>query len=272
MYVLENIPCKYQEHAGIWQPEYFNHSYARIRELQSGRVVHNISSSIGWGFISAFTDYEHDRVWLFGTHADRCQKGVGGHHLELVRSWWSTGPPGAQLTDWDTAPAFACNATHNVQVTKVGPLGSAPAPPMPPGGVLPPHRYMMMLEPFQWAINDNADGNLTHGWRYISSTPPQNVQRGGPSMRYSPADGYYYILTGGHTVSLIRTKDFHSWTESTPSPFISPTPADAQVSPFANFAAEASSVKGSPPRTDPSTEKHEPFVPVWRDHPLAWDR
>ena len=26
------------------------------------------------------------------------------------------------------------------------------------------------------------------------------------------------------------------------------------------------------PSNKPSTEKHEPFVPAWRDHPSAWDR
>ena len=25
-------------------------------------------------------------------------------------------------------------------------------------GALPPHRYVMMLEPFTWVINNNADG------------------------------------------------------------------------------------------------------------------
>ena len=137
----------------------------------------------------------------------------------------------------------------------------------------------MMLEQFTWAINNNADGDLTHGWRYINSTSPEQschrnetcIRPGGPSIRYSPADGFYYILTGGHTVSLLRTKDFHSFTESNPSPFVSPTPADAQVSPYANFAKEASTTKGSPPRGETNLT-HVPFVPAWRDNPTAWDR
>lgn len=43
MYLLENIGCNYWGHAGAWQPEVFgNHSYARVRELESGRVISNI--------------------------------------------------------------------------------------------------------------------------------------------------------------------------------------------------------------------------------------
>jgi len=43
MYLLENIGCHYWGHAGAWQPEVFgNHSYARVRELATGRVVANV--------------------------------------------------------------------------------------------------------------------------------------------------------------------------------------------------------------------------------------
>eukprot|EP00041_Stephanoeca_diplocostata_P028232 m.793032 g.793032 ORF g.793032 m.793032 type:complete len:218 (-) comp23333_c0_seq9:2635-3288(-) len=190
MYNLENIPCKYREHAGIWFPEYIGNSYARIREFESGKIVANISSTIGWGFVSAFTDYEHDKVWLFGTHANRCEG--NGKSLTEVRSWWSAGNGDgqSQLTEWGTSSAFDCKTTHNVQVTKVGPMGAEPAPPMPSGGVLPPHRYIMFLEPFSWAINNNADGNLSHGWKYIDSVAPK-APSGGPSMRYNPTDQFY---------------------------------------------------------------------------------
>lgn len=86
MYVLENIPCKYADHASRWFPEYANNSYARVRELASGRVVANISSTIGWGFISAFTDYSNDRVWLFGTHANRCNGNGRGKIVAVNRA------------------------------------------------------------------------------------------------------------------------------------------------------------------------------------------
>lgn len=66
VYILENIACDYWDHAGIWDPSYGNHSYARVRELLTGRIVVNITSSIGFGFLSAFVDYEvQPRVGLW---------------------------------------------------------------------------------------------------------------------------------------------------------------------------------------------------------------
>eukprot|EP01047_Picozoa_sp_COSAG01_P096390 COSAG01_NODE_26896_length_700_cov_0.830283_1_plen_127_part_10 len=58
-YVLENIDCKYTDHAGKWFPQFANHSYARVRDFTTGTVVANISSSIGFGFLNAFPDYDH---------------------------------------------------------------------------------------------------------------------------------------------------------------------------------------------------------------------
>ena len=46
----------------MWLPEYRNHSYIRIREMESGDVVQNISLSIGFGFGAAFVDYGTVRV------------------------------------------------------------------------------------------------------------------------------------------------------------------------------------------------------------------
>jgi hypothetical protein len=133
---------------------------------------------------------------------------------------------------------------------------------------------MMMLECFSWAVNNNADGDLTHGWTEIVSTAP-HAPCDGPSIRYSPMDSFYYVLTGGHTVSLLRTKDFRSWAESTPHPFLSATPPDAQVANHSNFPHRATTV-GSPPARcvgcgpDPSLP-FRPFVPYWRDNQVAWD-
>ena len=49
-------PCYYSQHASKWDPAYANASYARIRQFDDGSIVVNISSSIGFGFVSAFVD------------------------------------------------------------------------------------------------------------------------------------------------------------------------------------------------------------------------
>ena len=275
LYLVENIPCSHVEHAGIWEPaRWGNHSYARIREFVSGRVVANISSSAGFGFVSAFVDDEHGRVWLFGTPADRC----GGNGAPTsVQAWWSR-----DLLTGDTALAFDYGqVTHNVQVTKVGPMGGASpavradwaarhaAARAVAAAALPPHRYAMFLECFAWAINDNADGNLTTGWTLLAGTrAPAGAPCGGPAMVYTPTDLYYYILTGGNVVRLYRTTDFAAWTESAPAPFIAPAAGDAEVAPFAGFAREASTIKGSPPNVknivgQPEPFPRLPFLPYW---------
>lgn len=103
----ENIGCNYDSHAGIWFPEYANHSYARVRDFTTGVVTANISSTIGFGFVNAFPDYDHNRLWLFGTPADRCHGNCGAckgsscprspsgkllPSCTSVQSWWTSEP------------------------------------------------------------------------------------------------------------------------------------------------------------------------------------
>ena len=56
LYLLENIPCYSSEHASRWDPAYANASYARIRRWDTGAIALNVSSSIGYGFLTAFVD------------------------------------------------------------------------------------------------------------------------------------------------------------------------------------------------------------------------
>lgn len=272
LYLLENIPCSYWDHAGIWFPQtYGNHSYARVRELNSGRVVANISSSVGFGFLSAFVDYEFDRVWFFGVEADRC---VGNGNAKQVWAWQST-----DLLHWQRTMVYNFGQlTHNIQVTAVT------APPSPSSAqaranaarrqqALPPHRYAMVLECFNFAINNNADGDLTKGWLLLNGTRAPDAPCGGPALHFNPLDQNFYFLTGGKTVSLVRSADFVSWNTSTVNPFIQPSANDSQVAPFANFSA-AAAYKGSPPNAYvgvPEPYPRLPFVPYWRDNMHSWD-
>ena len=284
--VLVNIPCSYPDHAGVYWPEIWgNHSYARIQDFSSGLILVNITSTIGFGFISAYPDYDSDTLWLFGTPADRCAPNSPNGSPTTVQSWWSTD---AALQIWGTALTFDLGkvVTHNVQVTKHGPRGGAPLKEVSEwkksqddntggGGILPFHTHAMFLECFTWLIIDaSADANLTKGWRIVNATQaPPGGACGGPSFTYSPADDFYYILTGGHTVKLFRTLDFMNWTESTPSPFISPSFQDAFVSPYNGFAAAAKH-KGSPPAKYVGVPEPFPFVPfdpVWTENWESWN-
>jgi hypothetical protein len=191
-------------------------------------VVANISSSIGYGFISAFPDYAHNRVWLFGTNHDRGGPGPpGGYRCpgQTVTSWWTTDPDGGDLTAWDTACTDAVSA-DNAEVSRV----SAPPP------TLPAHTHVMSDECPGFRINNAPDGNYTTGW--VVAPGSSKGPCGGPSVRWAAepgnaSRGYYYRITGGSTVALARSRDLREPWQSVE--MIRPTPADADVSRFAGF-------------------------------------
>eukprot|EP01079_Euglenida_sp_SAG-EU17-18_P004304 gene4304-782_t len=242
LWLLENIPCSYIDHYGKWDKAFAGHSYARIRSLQTGVVVANISETIGYGFISPFIDYERGTAWLFGNQDDRCkdqkEAPVFSWSSKDLRTWTRSPCPVHQAAPRSPGPVFATAVnTFNVEVSAV---------PNPPEG-LPPHKYIMILEPFSFAVNNDPTGDLTKGWSLLDSTPPKDPS-GGPSIRFNPADQYYYIITGGHTVDLVRTKDFRSWQNSPKNPIIEPTPADCQT-----------------------CAVRKQFLPGMRDHCSAWD-
>ena len=194
--------------------------YARVRDLETGVVLSNITSTIGHAFISAFADYKHDRLWLFGIDLDRCVHGTKKGNN--VISWWSE-----DLIHWDAATAISNFSTYNTEVSAV---------PVPPEG-MQPHGYVMILEAFSFLINDDPNGNLTEGgtgWvRPTNGTAAPHAPAGGPSIRYS--EGYYYCITGGHEVELYRSSDLKTWVGSTHNPLIKPHPEDAKIAPYAGF-------------------------------------
>lgn len=222
-YALENIGCGYQDHAGIWFPSFANHSYARVRNFDTGEVVANISSTIGFGFVNAFPDYDHNRLWLFGTPADRCHGNCGEcsgsscpgrPSCTSIQAWWtSLSVP----TSFETAVAIPAGTkelkhTYNQGVSRV----------RVPGPGMPPHKYVMISEGDTFFINNDPEGNLTAagaGW----TKPDQHVHSGpsgGVSMQWA-ADpeapdeaahpGYYYSVTGGSSVGFSRSRDLKTW-------------------------------------------------------------
>jgi hypothetical protein len=219
LYVLENIPCYYSQHASRWDPAYANASYARIRRFDNGEVVVNVSSSISFGFVSAFVDEDLDTVWLFGSACNRCPPPPGqpkqpqgcrsgGHGSGGAVQVWSNRPDKTSLLHWDSTAASGTANTFNVEVTRV----RSTAQEQQAAG-LPPHRYAMILEiSDRFAINNNADGDLAKGWDPIPGAVNPHGEgcecNGGPSIRWNPLDSMYYAILGGHHVELVRTRDF----------------------------------------------------------------
>ena len=222
---------------------------------------------------------------MFGSRCNRCPhsahvnfRGITAQGCDATRvgvqSWWSK-----DLLSWQTAKVDGTLPTYNVQVAAV---------PGPSPAALPPHRYVMIMEPFTFAVNNNQDGNLAMGWILLNITEPK-APSGGPSIRYNHLDSKYYVITGGHTgedltvtntnisfeltplhfhwhphaptctiahaVDLVRTADFHTWESSPNSPFVAPHSYDANVSSYAGF---------------PAVAKDRGFLPMHADY-TKWD-
>jgi hypothetical protein len=137
-------------------------SYYRLRDLDSGEVVANITASKMMGFGSAFVDHDHGRLWLFGCYRGKGCAGTGTPPKEplpgqgSVHALWST-----DLVTWH-GPVLTdvALAAPNAVVARV--RGKTHR-------TLPSHRYVMVTEGLSVALCNATDGNLTRGW---TSEPP----------------------------------------------------------------------------------------------------
>jgi hypothetical protein len=132
--------------------------------MDTGDVLVNVSASQKMGFGSAFMDHDHGRVWLFGCHRGTGCVGTGTPKTEplpnqgSVHALWST-----YLITW-----------HGPVLTDVawqGPNTATARVRGPTHPSLPPHRFVMLTEGLSVALNNNADGNLTHGWTTLPQCP-----------------------------------------------------------------------------------------------------
>ena len=62
-----------------------------------------------------------------------------------------------------------------------------------------------------WAVNNNADGDLSKGWITLPAAKAHGGALACPSVRYLPSDGYYYTVSGGSIIPLMRSKDLLVW-------------------------------------------------------------
>ena len=243
VFILENIACTYSEHAGNWNASFLNHSYARIRHVDSGKIVVNVSATIGYGFVTPFVDEDFDTLWLFGSACDRCDD-ENDHGCVPGRAVMSWSAKASTMAGWTTRKAEGTVATYNVQVSRVRASAAEQA-----SSGLPTHGYIMILEKsVQYMYNAATDGDLSMGWMAVPNAV-WPAPRGGPSIRYSALDANYYVLLGGDTVRLFRTKDFQRW-ESPPQgnyPFIAPRAADGNISQIAGFTAQRAAERGFAP-------------------------
>jgi hypothetical protein len=229
--IFETIFCGYWGHAGQWNSTFAGHSYFRVRDAATGRVIANVSESIGFAYGSAFVDHDANegrgRFWMFGTPHDRC------HHPVIdddtgVYGFFSDD---ADLRTWTRSRTdVAWNVDgkgYNTAVARVnGP---------PPDG-LPAHTHIMVTDHCKLFLNNAPSGDLHTGWFAAAaanvSSIPDACQC--PSIKYVPAEKMYYVMTGGHAIWLLRSSNLRNW--SFPAigrrPIFTPSPSDSNVSDF----------------------------------------
>jgi hypothetical protein len=142
-------------------PSFLRHSYIRIREVISGRVVVNIPKSQGYGFPNAHVDYENGAVWIFATPIDRCGNALYPKGSKWVQSWRSASTDLGDLDSWTTAVAGGTEG-YSVPNVDVGRVLLTDSEFQQRG--LPPHKAIMIGEAADFHINNEKDGDLTKGW------------------------------------------------------------------------------------------------------------
>jgi beta-glucosidase-like glycosyl hydrolase len=226
--LFESIFCGYWGHAGQWDARFAGHSYYRVRDFGTGAVVVNLTLSVGFAYGSAFVDHAATppRFYIFGTPHDRCGHATMPNNTG-VWVFWSDHPTLAPES-WQRAQTdVAWNLDgHGANVDVAAVLG-----PSPPG--LPPHKYIMMTDRATFAVNAGQGGDLSLGWGVLP--PPVGAPNcpGGcqcPSIRFLPSDGNYYVVSGGHSIWLMRSADLVHWeVAGNRTPIIKPSAGDGGV-------------------------------------------
>ena len=227
-------------------------SYFRVRHMDTGRVLANVSASLGHAFFSATVDYgatPAPRLWVFGPAHARGNKlhpgpcdGDGNWTGCYIGAWSST-----DLVHWSDAavavPLPDHHAAFNMRVTMVASTNPAAA-----AASLPAHQAAMVIEPrsdyafrngsFRYAVNVGTDGDLSANWQllpgsaYSESGPgvPPQLNLGAPSMHYDDEEGYYYTIGGGSiTAGPVRSRSLAvgSWELSPRAPMAAPAASTA---------------------------------------------
>jgi hypothetical protein len=134
--------------------------------------------------------------------------------------------PGRSVYNQDVAHVGAPTVSFSSSAASSS-SGSPPAPPSASSSsaragvspVLPPHQWVMIMEAdfsnggHQFAVSNLADPTDSSGWvgldySVFRTDPLAGWQVGAcPSIRFDPSTSWYYLLTGGNTIFLLRSQN-----------------------------------------------------------------
>jgi len=246
----------YWGHAEQWHPEYTGHSYFRIRDMETGRVISNVSHSIGLAFFAAFVDYDHGMLWVAATPNDRGSNRTGPRPYGPAHDYnssscgnytgrWECGVyvfNSSDLVTWERTKTDIRWSGPNIDLARVYPSDPHPTP-----SNLPQHRYVMTSEYGVWMTNNAGDGDLRSGWLTLDREQAHGGSLACPSVRYLPSDGYYYTISGGRHVMLQRSRDLLVWEQqplNAASPFIQASANDTLTASSVMISAADNLVRG----------------------------
>jgi hypothetical protein len=231
--MVESVPTVYAN----YDPLFSNcSSYFRVRDMKTLLPVVNITLSCGQAFASAMvipsTTGASDTLIILGTQWDR------------NTSPWS-GPCSGQT------PGSKCSVNMFVSSSRTledsSWISYNPGIPLPfgvfntdmmtvPVAANSPWTFVIALETTgeraRFLVTNNSDPTNVNSWISLNDTytvPPLPDTGSCPSLRH---DGqYYYYLTGGTNIHILRSKDLISWTESSSNVLTHSDPGDCIVAP-----------------------------------------
>jgi len=201
--------------------------YFAVRDLRSWKVLVSLEQTCNHAFGAAYVTTNPngtETMWIFGTRWTRFDgtgRGWSGPCSQgncAVDVFWSNDP---ELKVWYNATAFEFPkgwTVYNVDVGQVDPTSVAKLNPN-----VPPHKWIMVVEHgVPGGYNDNFIINngttmIDGKWELLNENKWFIKSKGGndvgscPTVRYVPSTGYFYVLTGGSKVYIVRSKDLANW-------------------------------------------------------------
>jgi len=234
--MLESVPKSYPGWAGNWLPAFANcGNYLRVRDMRSLAIVVNITLSCDAAFGAAvvYTDSNSgvETLLVSATPWDRSvspwlSAGCGGAAPNCTVLLFVSASPGLEDASWSAPRGVQMPAGTGVYNTDIM---QVPAPGMP-------FRWAMALETTRerarFAISASEDPTDGNAWRLLDANhtvPPLPDTGSCPSLRH---DGeFFYYLTGGTDIHILRSRDLISWAESTSLVLRHSDPGDCVVAP-----------------------------------------
>lgn len=210
--------------------------YFRVRDQRSGVVLVNISQTCGLAFAAATVatnDGGLDTLYIFGTEWNRVGspwKGPCSQGSTCVIDAFATADPALQ--EWSAArPLLAPGGVvYNVDVARVGEAA---------GGAMAGAQWVMQTEgsaPTFFVCN-GSDPTRPACWAplppatYGLDAFPGRQIGPCPSLRYDGRAGWWYVMTGGGSISVLRSPTLQrgSWTLG--GTLLAPDSGDCAIAP-----------------------------------------